>query len=252
LPRKRRLAQQGWQGIQSAAQFAGNEMVEVFDKMIQGSATFADSMKMVAAAIEKALLQAALLGSGPLAGLFGTANSAGGTGGLIGALISGLKPGPAAADGGLIQGPGTGRSDSILARVSTGEFVVNAASTAAHRPALEAINAGVMPKFADGGLVGPAMARAAQSSAPAGGSNNVQVVVNNNAPGTQADARKTSQGGVDVHEITIRASTTLCPRAASMRLCGLASDSNRSRGRAKRKKPWLSSWPGLYTKKMER
>jgi hypothetical protein len=180
-------------------------MVEVFDKMIQGSATFADSMKMVAAAIEKALLQAALLGSGPLAGLFGTANSAGGTGGIFGALLSAFKPTPAAADGGLITGPGTGRSDSILARVSTGEFIVNAQSTAAHRPALEAINKGAVPRFADGGLVGPAMARAAQSSAPAGAGNHVQVTVNNNAPGTQVETRKTTQSGVDVHEITIRA-----------------------------------------------
>jgi hypothetical protein len=54
------------------------------------------------------------------------------------------------ADGGPVRGPGTGRSDSILARVSNGEFIVNAASTARHRPLLEAINA---PAFADGGMV---------------------------------------------------------------------------------------------------
>jgi hypothetical protein len=117
VQKKQRETQQGWQSVQSAAQFAGNEMVEVFDRLIQGSATFASSMQMVAQAIEKALLQAALLGSGPLAGLFGTANSAGGTGGIFGALLSALKPGPAAADGGIITGPGTGRSDSILAAI---------------------------------------------------------------------------------------------------------------------------------------
>jgi hypothetical protein len=191
--------------FQSAAQFAGNEMVEVFDKLIQGSATFASSMQMVAQAIEKALLQAALLGSGPLASLFGTANSAGGTGGLIGALISGLKPTPAAADGGIIQGPGTGRSDSILARVSTGEFIVNAASTAAHRPALEAINRGAIPKFADGGLVGAMLARRdAAPSSGQGGRNHVQVNVVNNAPNTEIETRKTSRGGVDVHDVIVK------------------------------------------------
>jgi hypothetical protein len=49
------------------------------------------------------------------------------------------------------------------------------------------------------------LARRDAAAAPSGASNNVSVVVNNNAPGTTADVRKTSQGGVDVHEITIRA-----------------------------------------------
>lgn len=64
------------------------------------------------------------------------------------------------ASGGLLSGPGTGTSDSILgidgagvpiARVSTGEFVVNAAATAKNRAALEAINNGGTAKGAHGG-----------------------------------------------------------------------------------------------------
>ncbi|MFD3428480.1 hypothetical protein [Nocardia fluminea] len=68
------------------------------------------------------------------------------------------------AGGGSVRGPGTGSSDSILARLSNGEFVVNAAATAAALPLLEAINsgwvpsagylAGMLPGFASGGLVG--------------------------------------------------------------------------------------------------
>lgn len=50
-----------------------------------------------------------------------------------------------AADGGFISGPGTGRSDSIPAWLSNGEFVVNAAATASNRPLLESINSGVQP-----------------------------------------------------------------------------------------------------------
>lgn len=63
------------------------------------------------------------------------------------------------APGGLIRGPGTGTSDSILARLSTGEFVINAASTARFLPLLRAINDGMraplVPRtsFAAGGLV---------------------------------------------------------------------------------------------------
>jgi hypothetical protein len=65
------------------------------------------------------------------------------------------------AEGGLLRGPGTGTSDSILglsaggvptARVSNGEFVVNARQTAKHLPLLSAINSGVKG-FAGGGLI---------------------------------------------------------------------------------------------------
>lgn len=62
----------------------------------------------------------------------------------------------ARAGGGLISGPGTGTSDSILARVSDGEYVVRAASASAlGTPALDYINAtGRLPGFAGGGQVG--------------------------------------------------------------------------------------------------
>jgi hypothetical protein len=55
--------------------------------------------------------------------------------GLVGA--SGVQR---KALGGVVSGPGTGTSDSISARLSNGEYVVNAAATAAHRPWLDAIN----------------------------------------------------------------------------------------------------------------
>jgi hypothetical protein len=57
------------------------------------------------------------------------------------------------AAGGLISGPGSGTSDSILARLSRGEFVVNAASTQKHLPLLEKLNGGGLPAFAPGGPV---------------------------------------------------------------------------------------------------
>lgn len=46
------------------------------------------------------------------------------------------------ANGGLVFGPGGGRSDLVPAWLSHGEYVVNAAQAALHMPALEAINAG--------------------------------------------------------------------------------------------------------------
>ncbi|MFC9637144.1 transglycosylase SLT domain-containing protein [Streptomyces mirabilis] len=72
-------------------------------------------------------------------------------------IASGILGGlPGHAEGGLISGPGTGTSDSIIARVSAGEFVVNSRSTAENLPLLEAINA----RFATGGYVDPAAPRA--------------------------------------------------------------------------------------------
>ncbi len=59
--------------------------------------------------------------------------------------------------GGLVDGPGTDTSDSIPARLSRREFVVNARATRRHLPELVAMNGGIGnggDRFAGGGLVG--------------------------------------------------------------------------------------------------
>lgn len=69
---------------------------------------------------------------------------------------------PVFAGGGRIRGPGTGTSDSILARLSDGEYVVRSAAVShygAHL--LNRINSMQLPKFAEGGVVG----RSASNSA---------------------------------------------------------------------------------------
>lgn len=65
------------------------------------------------------------------------------------------------ADGGYIEGPGTGTSDSIVARLSNGEYVVNAASTSKYRGLIDAINSDSLPGFASGGAVEPQMKQTA-------------------------------------------------------------------------------------------
>ncbi|MEK7891239.1 phage tail length tape measure family protein [Burkholderia contaminans] len=107
----------------------------------------------------------------------GALSSAGGMGGSAygftplssiagsGALF-GLGAGMKFAGGGLISGPGTGTSDSILARVSNREFIVRAdvVSQPGVLPMLEDLNNGRgmsrLPKFASGGLVAGARAGA--------------------------------------------------------------------------------------------
>jgi hypothetical protein len=68
-------------------------------------------------------------------------------------VINVSSPAIKAADGGLIRGPGSDRSDSIPAMLSDGEFVVNSRSTRLFQPLLAAINSSAdIPGFAMGGL----------------------------------------------------------------------------------------------------
>lgn len=61
---------------------------------------------------------------------------------------------PALAAGGLLRGPGTGTSDSLLARVSNGEFVQRAAAVDYYGVAfMERLNRLQLPRFAAGGIV---------------------------------------------------------------------------------------------------
>jgi hypothetical protein len=59
------------------------------------------------------------------------------------------------AGGGRIRGPGSGTSDSILARLSNGEFVIKAAAVDHYGAGLlSRINSMQLPRFASGGIVG--------------------------------------------------------------------------------------------------
>jgi len=137
-------------GVNDASKFFGDAITDSLEDLIINGGKAEDVMKSLVKQLAKAALQAALMGSGPLAGVFGTAATGGGAGGLFG-LAAGLFK---FADGGFIGGVGTGRSDSNVVRVSKGEHITNAASAKKYAPLLNAINKGKLPKFADGGFVG--------------------------------------------------------------------------------------------------
>lgn len=84
--------------------FAGNEIVNALDGMATRGATVSSIFSNLTASLTRASLQATIMGSGPLAGLFGTAAAPGtnAAGGLVGALTSAL---PKFAGGGISQGP---------------------------------------------------------------------------------------------------------------------------------------------------
>lgn len=95
------------------------------------------------------------------------------------------------ARGGMITGPGTGTSDSILARVSNREYIVNAEATRQHFDLLEAINRG-LPRFAEGGPV----AVPSQALLPRGGGGWGAPVLNFNVEshGAEVERLKVSPG----------------------------------------------------------
>ena len=73
---------------------------------------------------------------------------------------------PPMATGGYIAGPGTGTSDSIPTMLSNGEYVIRAASVAKYGlPFFDAVNRGILPGAARGGLMSryPSVARGMRS-----------------------------------------------------------------------------------------
>lgn len=162
---KRLEEQKAIEQTRELGSYLGETMQDVSAALVSSGDAAADAWDRVKASILSAILQASLLGEGPLAGAFGTDVS----GGLIGGLLK-------RADGGIITGRGGDRSDQELVLASPGEFFVNAKATRKHRHLLEAINAGsllpaALPAFANGGAfaappVLPAVSAGGSSQAP--------------------------------------------------------------------------------------
>lgn len=96
------------------------------------------------------------------------------------------------AIGGHVRGPGSGTSDSILTRVSNGEFIVNAAATARNLPLLHAINDNIPADgFAAGGLRGN-IAQGAFGGGP------FNVIINNAPSQPTISQKQNANGGRDL------------------------------------------------------
>lgn len=130
------------------SRFFGDSAVDALHGVITGTKSAKQSILDMTSALIKMALQSMLLGSGPMAGLFG--GPAGGLGGVIGGLLG-------FAEGGHIRGPGTSTSDSIPIMASNGEYIINAKQARKHLPLLEAINSGKAPAFATGGRIGASL-----------------------------------------------------------------------------------------------
>lgn len=128
-----------------------------------------------------AWLPAALVAS---IGTFGAAAVVGGT-----ALLAAFALTRGFSTGGYVSGSGTGTSDSIPARLSDGEFVVNAKATKTNRALLEAINSG--ERVSTGG--GSVSVGVNQMQAPV-----VQIIEDASKAGTSAVTREGNQDFIKV------------------------------------------------------
>lgn len=150
LIRERLNEQQAIEQTQLASDFLSSNIETLAEGMAAGGDSAAAAWEQVEAAIISAALQAALLGEGPWADLFGLG---GDSGGLTGLIMSGIG----LADGGTVYGSGGNKDDKVPAWLSPGETVVTAKATRQFRPLLQAMNDGVdIPGLAEGGTIGGA------------------------------------------------------------------------------------------------
>jgi hypothetical protein len=82
---------QAQQGLNDAAQLFGGFMIEGFTAAAKGGDALKNTLQNIGQQLIRASFQAAILGSGPLAGVFGTGAKSGETGGLVGLALGALK-----------------------------------------------------------------------------------------------------------------------------------------------------------------
>lgn len=99
-------ARTSFQGQQDALRFAGGEILSITRAMREEGATAADIFKKLAENIIDAAAQAAIMGSGPLAGILGTAGAGGNVGGILGAIFGGFRAGGGPVDPGKVYAVG--------------------------------------------------------------------------------------------------------------------------------------------------
>lgn len=177
LRTKKKELEDAQKAYNDASKFFGDAITDSLEDLILNGAKAEDVLKNLVKQLAKAALQAALMGSGPLAGFFGTSGTNGAPGGLWSLLFGSVAKN---ADGGWIGGSGTGRSDSNLSWVSRGEHITNAKSARKYAPLLNAINSDRLPSFADGGWGGGGRMTVPSVPSQTGGGG-MKVVVNNTA-----------------------------------------------------------------------
>jgi len=172
-----------------AAGFLAQTTESAFESVVDGSESVTDAIGDITKALEAAVLQAALLGTGPLGNIFGGApTTSGGTGGILGSLLSGF-------------GLGTNAKGAVYTSADLSAY----SNSVVDRPTLF--------RFAKGGVMGEAgpeaimpLTRGADGKlgvyAGGGGQvvNNFNVV-NQSGASVQTSKRQNASGGIDFEAV---------------------------------------------------
>ena len=147
-------------------QVARSGLIEYFGSGISRANGFASALQGVVGQLQQVIAKAFVLQALKILGLGGGIGGIAGIAGASTAVSGGVGAGLAAgafASGGPVYGPGTSTSDSVIARLSAGEYVMSASAVARHGSAFfSALNSGAaarprlsagLPGFAEGGLV---------------------------------------------------------------------------------------------------
>lgn len=86
LRQKIDAVKQAQDGLRDAAKYAGSQMTDALSNVIVDGGKASDVIQSLIRSLARAALQAALIGDGPLAGLFGTKGANGSTGGIFGSI----------------------------------------------------------------------------------------------------------------------------------------------------------------------
>lgn len=149
-----------------------DEAKETFRSIAHDALSGAKASEILANALDNISAKLLDMGVNKLVDLaFGSliGSGSGGSGGILSIL--------GFAEGGRVRGPGTGTSDSIVARLSDGEYVVKEKSARKYGSLLDAINNDRLPKFANGGPVGVPSIPAVPQAAPAAAATSMQITV---------------------------------------------------------------------------
>ncbi|MBU2703873.1 lambda family phage tail tape measure protein [Sporomusaceae bacterium BoRhaA] len=199
-----------------------SDLTSVFEKFAHGTASAIDVFHSFAQSVIDSIIKiqaqaAAASITSSLGNIFGAVT--GGSSGYDMSFGIGSAAALFKADGGMISGPGTGTSDSILSWLSAGEHVMKASSVSSIGPSnLEYMNrTGKLPGFATGGLVtGPSLSSMSSYSGATvqsggqvnvSGSGGVSVIVNNNGQPVTATAKDNGINSAGVREIIVDLAT---------------------------------------------
>jgi tape measure domain-containing protein len=206
-------AQKKFDDFRSGVAAAGSDLRDAFSSAIIEGRQFGDVLDSLLKKLANRLFESAFDGifgsltKGLSPSSLGGATTGSVAGSITPTLMSGIGKLLGFAEGGLIQGPGGPRSDSILAAVSNGEFVMNAGTTARYLPLLQALNSGQVPRFANGGLVGGAPSFPPLGAAVTGGRGDVHIsapVTVNASGGTPEQNADLAKRTSDAIEATMR------------------------------------------------